>query len=92
MRKRGLRLMNQSFRMFVMQVTGEDFPKLEESQMRSSWSALRGALLTAFVLAGAWLLYLNRDVYVESIAFITALGGGVAAVMSLIGKTTRSAT
>lgn len=91
-RNRGLRLMNRSFRMFVMQVAGEDMRKLEESQMRSSWPALRGAIMTAFVLASAWLLYLNRDVYVESVAFITALGGGVAAVMSLIGKTAKPET
>jgi hypothetical protein len=89
-RSPGLRIMNESFCRFVRtaQLPGE-VEKWQEDEQHSTWSALKLGLTTASLMAGAWLLYTQRDVFQMGVGYVAAMGTASAAVLSLVRSITR---
>jgi hypothetical protein len=87
----GLRIMNESFCRFVnaAQLPGE-VAKWEEDEQHSAWSALKLGLTTMGLMAGAWLLYTQQNVFQMGIGYVAAMGTASGAVLSLIRSISRT--
>jgi hypothetical protein len=87
----GLRIMNESFCRFVKaaQLPGE-VAKWEEEEQHSAWRTLKMGLTTAALMAGAWLLYTQQEVFQTSIGYIAAMGTATGAVLGLLRSFTRA--
>ncbi|HEV2800346.1 MAG TPA: hypothetical protein VGW12_07610 [Pyrinomonadaceae bacterium] len=79
-----VRLMNESFRQFVLStVVPDEIGALERTG--SSWSKLRLPLLLILVGIALFLLVTHPEMYSSSMAIITALATGIPAVFQLLG-------
>ena len=90
-RSPGLRIMNDSFCKFVnaAQLPNE-VAKWEEDERHSAWSALKLGLTTAALMAGAWLLYTQQNVFQMGIGYVAAMATAGGAVLSLIRNLSRA--
>ena len=90
-RDSGFRIMNESFRRFVLTAQAPDeVAKWDAEQDHSTWSAVKLALSTALMMFGAWLLYAQQDVFQLSIGYLAALGTASSAVINLVRNLTGS--
>lgn len=79
-----VRLMNESFRQFVLSTVVPDEIGASE-RTGSSWSKLRLPLLLVLVGVALFLLVAHPELYSSSMAIITALATGIPAVFKLLG-------
>jgi len=80
-----LRIMNESFRRFLISVERPaEISEWERLEQTSAWKALRMGLTTVLLAIGCWLLYAHRDLFQVSIGYVAALGAAVTAVMNLL--------
>ena len=68
----------------------DEVAKWEQEEQQSAWSALKLGLTTAALMAGAWLLYTQQDVFQMGIGYLAAMGTASGAVLSLIRSLTRT--
>ena len=90
-RSPGLRIVNESFRCFVSaaQLPAE-VARWEEEEQHSSWSALRMGLATAALMAAAWLLYTQQDLFQMGVGYLGLMGTASTAALSLFRSFTRA--
>jgi hypothetical protein len=80
------RIMNESFRRFVRAQAGISMQEDWEAEAAGSgWGKARGSLATVLVLVGLFLLATQQQFLQTSAGVLTAAGGGVAALLKLIG-------
>jgi hypothetical protein len=81
-----LRLMDEAFRHFVIaQCQVEDFRAWQQEGRSSLWETLRFPLMLLMLTLGIFLFTTQKDFFDSSIAIVTALGGGTAAILNLLG-------
>ncbi|MBV9770045.1 MAG: cache domain-containing protein [Bryobacterales bacterium] len=79
------RLMNESFRRFVLTHSFSMQEEWDAEAAGSGWGKARGPFATALVLVGLFLLATQQQFLQTSSGLLTAAGGGVAALLKLIG-------
>ncbi|MDQ1557284.1 MAG: hypothetical protein QOD32_344 [Pyrinomonadaceae bacterium] len=84
-----VRLMNESFRHFILSTVVPDEIGAS-ARTGSSWSKLRLPLLVILVGIALFLLVTHPDMYSSSMAIITALATGIPAVFQLLGMFQRN--
>jgi hypothetical protein len=83
-RRRGFRIMNESFRRFVRTAQyPAEIAKWEDEEQHSVWSAMKLGLSTALLMFGAWLLYAQQEVFQLGIGYVAALGTAAVAILNL---------
>ena len=82
----GLRLMDESFRRFVISVSHEeDVEAWRRQGGGSAWQLMRVPLLLILVSVALFLFITQKDVYDSSISFMSAITAGIAALFKLLG-------
>lgn len=82
----GLRLMDESFRRFVISVSHEqDVEGWRQQEGGSAWQLLRAPLLLILVSVALFLFITQKDVYDSTISFMSAITAGIAALFRLLG-------
>lgn len=86
LKERGpLELMNESFRRFILAVQDPDEVQSWESDDQGIlWRGMRLGLMTALVLAAAWISYIHRDWFDASVGYLAAASGGSAAMLKWV--------
>jgi hypothetical protein len=80
------RIMNESFRRFVLAQAGVSMREEWEAEAAGSgWGKVRGPFATVVVLVGLFLLATQQQFLQTSTGLLTAAGGCVAALLKLIG-------
>ncbi len=79
-----VRLMNKSFRQFVLSTATPEEIRAD-ARMDSSWSKLRLPLLLVLLGVALFLLVSHPELYSSSMAIITALATGIPTVFRLLG-------
>jgi hypothetical protein len=78
--------MDKAFRHFVIaQCQVEDFRAWQQEGRSSLWETLRFPLMLLMLTLGIFLFTTQKDFFDSSIAIVTALGGGTAAILNLLG-------
>ena len=81
------RLMNVSFRRFVLEaVTPHELAIWEKQQNLSLWPALRMALALALFLVVLFVSYFWRDIFDVYLSYFVALAGGIAALVRIVAQ------
>jgi len=81
-----IRVMNESFRLFVRGV--QNLRQIAEWEMQggqSSWRSLKIGLLATAVGLGAWLFYAQKDLFQGFIGYILSLGAAITAIANILG-------
>ncbi len=79
------RLMNLSFRSFVLEtVSNRELALWEKQQNLSVWPALRTALVLALILVALFVAYVRRDIFDVYFSYFAALAGGGAALIRIV--------
>ena len=79
-----LRVMNESFRRFVIRASVPDeIAAWTQSRVESPWQALKLPLFFVLVSVVAFLFLTQKDVYETTLAFVTALSAGVPMLFKL---------
>lgn len=83
LKERGaLEVMNESFRRFVLTAADPaELRRWESDEQGVLWRGMRLGLLTALVLAAAWVSYVRRDLFDTYVGYLAAATGGSAAVL-----------
>jgi hypothetical protein len=82
----GLRLMDESFRRFVLSVSHEeDIEAWRRQEGGSAWQLMRVPILLILVSVALFLFITQKDVYDSSISFMSAITAGIAALFKLLG-------
>jgi hypothetical protein len=90
-RSPGLRILNESFCRFVKAAQlPEEVAKWEHDERHSAWSAVKLGLTTAALMAGAWLLYTQQDIFQMGIGYVAAMATASGTVLTLIRSFTRT--
>jgi hypothetical protein len=79
------RIMNESFRRFVITVAVSLQEDWDAEAAGSGWGKARGPFATAVVLVGVFLLSTQQQFLQTSSGLLTAAGGCVAGLLKLIG-------
>ena len=86
-REGAYRLMNVSFRRFVLEtVTARELALWQKQQNLSLWPALRMALGLALFLVALFVSYFWRDIFDVYLSYFVALGGGATAVFRIVSQ------
>jgi len=80
-----LRLMDESFRRFVLANCPAHKVESWVKGETSHWETLKGPILLVVLGVAVFLLLTQKNVYDSSISFLSALTGGLAALLKLIG-------
>ncbi|PYT08018.1 MAG: hypothetical protein DMF60_05855 [Acidobacteria bacterium] len=81
----GLRLMDESFRRFVISASrGEDIDAWRHAG-GSNWELMKAPLLLILLSVSLFLFVTQKDVYDSSVSFVSALTAGLAALFKLLG-------
>jgi hypothetical protein len=84
-RNQGFRMMNESFRRFILEYQyPEEIAAWEEEVRRSGWHAARNAVALAGLLVGAWLAYSQQESFHLAIGYAGAISGAVVTVSTLV--------
>jgi hypothetical protein len=86
-----LRLMDESFRRFVISVARhEDIEGWRQQEGGSTWELMKAPLLIILVSVALFLFVTQKDVYDSSIGFLSAAATGVAALFKFLGMFQRA--
>lgn len=81
-----LRLMDESFRRFVISISREqDIEAWRQQEGGSAWQLLRAPLLLIVIGVALFLFITQKDVYDSTISFMSAVTAGIAALFKLLG-------
>lgn len=81
----GLRLMDESFRRFVISAAhGEDIDAWRQAD-GSNWELLKAPLLLILLSVSLFLFVTQKEIYDSSVSFVSALTAGLAALFKLLG-------
>jgi hypothetical protein len=85
--QKGLRLMNESFRNFVLTIIKpSEARKIEEEQVKSGyWNAYRIPLLLVMVAILAFVFFTQQEAFNQIIILITALGSAIPLILRVTG-------
>lgn len=79
------RLMNESFRQFVLEAVEErEAGEWAAAQNQSLWPSMRIALMLAVALLVLFMAYIRRDLFDVYFSYVAALAGGGAALVKLL--------
>ena len=79
-RPSGFRIMNKSFRKFILNSQyPEEITEWEQEGKQSLWKALKVSLITAATLVACWLVYAQQDILNLSLGYLSAFvaAGGI---------------
>lgn len=81
-----IRIMNESFRLFILSMgTDEAIAKCEaEAKSSSNWEALKVPLTIGLLSVAAFLLLTQRELYNSALPFITGLAAGLPSFLKLV--------
>ena len=80
-----LRVMNESFRRFVLNAgQAQQITTWEEAAARSRWDAVKWPLLAVAILVALVLFVTRREIFDTGMIFLGALGGGIAGIFKLL--------
>ncbi|HKS10156.1 MAG TPA: cache domain-containing protein [Pyrinomonadaceae bacterium] len=81
-----LRIMNESFRLFILSMgTDEAIERCEaEAKSSSNWEALKVPLTIGLLSVAAFLLLTQRELYNSALPFITGLAAGLPSFLKLV--------
>ena len=80
-----LRVMNESFRLFVLRVQDQrEIAEWERQGEQSSWRSLKIGLLATIVALTAWLFYAQKDLFTASVGYIVTIGGAITAITNAL--------
>lgn len=81
-----LRLMDESFRRFVVSISREqDIEAWRQQEGGSAWQLMKAPLLLITVGVALFLFVTQKDVYDSTISFMSAVTAGIAALFKLLG-------
>ena len=81
-----LRLMDESFRRFVVSTSREqDIEAWRQQEGGSAWQLMKAPLLLILVGVALFLFVTQKDVYDSTISFMSAVTAGIAALFKLLG-------
>jgi hypothetical protein len=85
-RKPAIRIMNESFRLFILSMGADKaIAKCEEEAKSSSnWEALKVPLTIGLLSVAAFLLLTQRELYNSALPFITGLAAGLPSFLKLV--------
>lgn len=88
-----LRIMNKSFRLFVLKAQDQrEIAEWEQQGQQSSWRSVKIVFIATAVGLIAWLFYAQKDLFQVSIGYVVTLGAAVTAIANaLSGMRGRSA-
>jgi hypothetical protein len=82
----GLRLMDESFRRFVISVSShQDVEGWRQQEGGSAWELMKAPLLLILVSVALFLFITQKDIYDSTISFLSAITAGIAALFRLLG-------
>ncbi len=82
----GLRLMDESFRRFVISVAcHEDVEGWRQQEGGSAWELMKAPLLIILLSVALFLFFTQKDLYDSSLSFMSAVTAGIAALFRLVG-------
>jgi hypothetical protein len=85
LRPAGFRIMNDSFRQFILNSQyPQEIAEWEQEEQQSLWKALKLSLITGGVLTGLWLLYAQQEIFNLSVGYISAFAAASGLVIKLI--------
>jgi hypothetical protein len=89
-----LRIMNESFRIFVREraKNEREIADWEQQGAQSSWRSLKFALIATAVGLAAWLSYAQKDLFQGAIGYVLTLGAAVTAIGNILGSIKGRAT
>jgi hypothetical protein len=81
-----LRIMNESFRLFVLNAQNErEIADWEGQGAQSSWRSLKFSLIATAVALAAWLFYAQKDLFQSAIGYVVTLGAAATAIANFLG-------
>jgi hypothetical protein len=89
-RSPSLRLMDESFARFVREECfNTSLMEWGKEGHRSNWGAVKGPLFAMLAFVAAFLLLTQRDLFSDSVTFVTTLSAGLVALTKLLDMFTR---
>jgi len=84
-RSPGFRVMNESFRRFILHAQyPQEVAEWEREEKQSLWKALKLSLITASVLVACWLLYAQQEMLNLSLGYISAFAAAGGIIIKLL--------
>lgn len=84
-REPGLRLMNESFRRFVLSESHPDQVVAWRKGARSSWDTLKGPLLMGLMGVALFIFITQQDVFNSTVTLLSTFTGMLPVLFKLIG-------
>jgi hypothetical protein len=83
----GFRMMNKSFRQFVLDYQyPEDLAAWNNEIRQSTWRAVRSSMVVAGALLVVWLVYSQQQVVHVAVGYVGVIGGAAATVAGLVSS------
>ncbi|HXI88703.1 MAG TPA: cache domain-containing protein [Blastocatellia bacterium] len=80
-----LRLMDESFRRFVLSVSAEEGVNTYRADVESHWDRLKAPLLLVLLGVIAFLFVTQKELFDSTLTLVSALTGGAVALLKLVG-------
>ena len=80
-----LRLMDESFRRFVLSVSAEEGVNTYRADVESHWERLKAPLLLVLLGVIAFLFVTQKELFDSTLTLVSALTGGAVALLKLVG-------
>src|SRR5262249_49401238 len=81
------RIMNESFRLFVLKAQDQrEIADWEIQGKQSSWRTLKFSLIAIGVALAAWLFYAQKDLFQGAIGYVLTLGAALTAIANILGN------
>lgn len=82
----GLRLMDESFKRFIISVSRhQDVEAWRQQEGGSAWELMKAPLMLILVSVALFLFITQKDIYDSTISFMSAITAGIAALFRLLG-------
>jgi hypothetical protein len=82
----GLRLMDESFRRFIISASrDQDVEGWRQQEGGSAWELMKAPLMLILVSVALFLFITQKDIYDSTISFMSAIAAGLAALFRLLG-------
>ena len=80
-----LRIMNESFRLFVLKAQDErEIADWERQGQQSSWRSVKIVITATTVGLAAWLFYAQQDLFQVSIGYVVTIGAAITAIANAL--------